>query len=58
MPAIAVIRPSGPAMRVSASVNAEFARERKLPPHSRSGGLCSAVADELNGLRLLLHQPC
>lgn len=32
MPALDLIRPSVTAMRVIASVNAEFARELKLPP--------------------------
>ena len=36
MPALDLIRPSVTAMRVIASVNAEFARELKLPPHIRS----------------------
>ena len=39
MPALDLIRPSVTAMRVIASVNAEFARELKLPPHIRSLGL-------------------
>lgn len=38
MPALDLIRPSVTAMRVIASVNAEFARELKLPPHIRSLG--------------------
>lgn len=38
MPALDLIRPSVTAMRVIASVNAEFARELKLPPHIRSPG--------------------
>lgn len=39
MPALDLIRPSVTAMRVIASVNADFARELKLPPHIRSLGL-------------------
>ena len=49
MPALDLIRPSVTAMRVIASVNADFARELKLPPHIRSLGLISAdyiAADE------------
>lgn len=42
MPALDLIRPSVTAMRVIASVNADFARELKLPPHIRSLGLISA----------------
>ena len=45
MPALEGIRPSGTAMRVIASVNADFARELKLPPHIRSLGLISADSD-------------
>ena len=47
MPALDLIRPSVTAMRVIASVNAEFARELKLPPHIRSLGLISADSDDL-----------
>ena len=46
MPALDLIRPSVTAMRVIASVNAEFARELKLPRHIRSLGLISADSDE------------
>ena len=46
MPALDLIRPSVTAMRVIASVNAEFARELKLPPHIRSLGLISADSDD------------
>lgn len=42
MPALDLIRPSVTAMRVIASVNADFARELKLPPHIRSLGLISS----------------
>ncbi len=34
-------------MRVIASVNADFARELKLPPHIRSLGLTSADSDDV-----------
>lgn len=47
MPALDLIRPSVTAMRVIASVNAEFARELKLPPHIRSLGLISADSDDV-----------
>ena len=47
MPALDLIRPSVTAMRVIASVNAEFAREVKLPPHIRSLGLISADSDDV-----------
>ncbi len=43
MPALDLIRPSVTAMRVIASVNAEFARELKLPPHIRSLGQISTL---------------
>lgn len=47
MPALDLIRPSVTAMRVIASVNADFARELKLPPHIRSLGLISADSDDV-----------
>lgn len=53
MPALDLIRPSVTAMRVIASVNAEFARELKLPPHIRSLGLISADSDDVTSLPLM-----
>lgn len=47
MPALDLIRPSVTAMRVIASVNADFARELKLPLHIRSLGLISADSDDV-----------
>lgn len=52
MPALDLIRPSVTAMRVIASVNAEFARELKLPPHIRSLGLISLIQMTSPTLRL------
>ena len=51
MPALDLIRPSITAMRVIASVNAEFARELKLPPHIRSLGLISADSDDVTYIK-------
>ena len=53
MPALDLIRPSVTAMRVIASVNAEFARELKLPPHIRSLGLISADSDDVTYIALM-----
>ena len=53
MPALDLIRPSVTAMRVIASVNAEFARELKLPPHIRSLGLISADSDDVTYIAML-----
>ncbi len=50
MPALDLIRPSVTAMRVIASVNAEFERELKLPQHIRSLGLISADSDDVTYL--------
>ncbi len=47
MPALDLIQPSVTAMRVIASVNAEFARDLNLPPHIRSLGLISADSDDV-----------
>lgn len=56
MPALDLIRPSVTAMRVIASVNAEFARELKLPPHIRSLGLISADSDDVTYIAAAARQ--